>query len=173
MIIPAKKSKPSEPLTPQSYQEKISKSGGKDEFTLLRGPVTLCRFGRVNFADMQCWFSHEEYLLADKQANSMGGQCVSTMLRRILRDRLAIRLDWNDMAALSFLHLPEGAKVEALKSVIKAQPLVNAHDAALNRRSTDRAPPDVVPFYRGGAIQYWLLPVPAWLETKPPYLKGG
>jgi hypothetical protein len=162
------------PLTPTFYADEISKSGvGELEFVALRGPITLCRFGPVNFAAMQCWFSHEEYLLADERAKCVGYDCVSSMLRKVLRDRLAIRLDWNDMVKLSFLHLPAGARVEALKSVIKTQPLASGHEAAITRRQPAARGGNAVPFLRGGAIQYWLLPVPAWLEAKPSYLKGG
>jgi hypothetical protein len=164
----------SRPLTPQLFADTILPSGTESTFVVLKGPLTLGRFGRINFGEMQCWFDHEEFLRATERAKASqkSGGSNSSALREVLRDRLAIRLDWNDMSRLSFLHLPANARVEAFKSVVKAQPLISEHDARLAKRSPAKMP-DQIPFLRGGGTQYWLLPVPAWFETKPMFLKGA
>lgn len=160
-------------LTPEFFVGTIAPSGTEPNLVFLRGPLTLCRFGRVNFGEMQCWFTHEEYGSAVAKADeaSASGGSHSSTLREVLRDRLAIRLDWNDMGSLSFLHLPDGVGVEAFKSLVKAQPLVSAHDASTSS-GVSRVPVQV-PFLRGGGVQYWLIPQPAWLERRPRFLKGG
>jgi hypothetical protein len=165
----------SKPLTAELYAETILTSGvAEPTFIAIKGPLTLCRFGRVNFGEMQCWFTQDEYLQANDRANALlgAGTSYSSTLRGKLRDRLAIRLDWNDMAKLSFLHLPADVRVEAFISVVKAQPLISEHDSSKGKRRSSKMP-NQIPFLRGGGTQYWLLPVAAWLETQPPFLKGG
>jgi hypothetical protein len=85
----------SKALSPDFYADKISSSGiTEPTFIALKGPLTVCRFGQVNFGEMQCWFTHEEYLKASERAGaSLGANgSASCALREILRDRLAIRL---------------------------------------------------------------------------------
>ena len=115
----------------------------------------------------------QEYLRADRIAKadlSCGGS-YNDSLRRVLRDRLAVRLDWNDFSQLHVLHLPDDAVLEAFVSVIREQPLVTPHthrrqDGPSGRTRSTR-------MLRGGAGQIWLLPVPRWVEHRPAFLKGG
>ncbi len=170
----AMKVRDSQPLTPKFLADTMEPSARGDlVFRTIHGPQTLYRFGAIDFRSMQCWFSQQEYLRADRIAKadlSCGGS-YNDSLRRVLRDRLAVRLDWNDFSQLHVLHLPDDAVLEAFVSVIREQPLVTPHthrrqDGPSGRTRSTR-------MLRGGAGQIWLLPVPRWVEHRPAFLKGG
>jgi hypothetical protein len=160
--------KRSKGVTPESFADMRKTGTGDETHEAIVGPATLHRFGYVNFGETQWWFRDDEFQRARAKANAdvAAGGSYNDTLRRVLRERLAIALDWNDLAIYNALHLPDGVRVEAFVSTVAPQPLVVADGGRIRRT-------EPVPSLGGGGKQIWLFPVPAWINTRPAFLKGG
>ena len=157
-------------LGPAFFAQTIETSGvGETSHVRLKGPLTLHRFGSIDFREPQCWFGADEYAraLAHARRGSTRSGGYGDAMIRYLRRRLAVRLDWNDLVSFWSLHLPEGVAVDAFRSLIRAQPLATEPPGRVPLAA------GAMPTLSGGAVQYWLFPVPAWIEHRPEFLKGG
>lgn len=161
----------SKAITSSFYVDTIEKSGGSETlYTQIQGPVSIYRFGRINFGEAQCWFTQDLLLEATAFAriSSENQGHFGDSIRFYIRNKTAVCLDWNDFCRFSAMHVPPNVMLPAFTSIIKGQPKISLEEVRRVHKAKDHVTTSML---HGGAVQYWLWPVPDWIDLKPSFLK--
>jgi hypothetical protein len=97
----------------------------------IKGPLSLCRVTGRNSrgiegrgSDGWCWFPADFFWdLVDACSTMPNDPRVGEVLRHLLRDSIAVSVDWNSLTRFYQLKLPKGETIEAIHGPIAPQPL--------------------------------------------------
>ena len=118
------------PLVDLSPVEKQSFKGGSYQVQPVSGPLTLFRLlgrtpeGQWNTAfGQKCWFEERLFFdcVCDARGEDAGSPEALASLRFLLRDRLAVRANWNDFHSFVALRLPKTFTLDAAVGQAEAQ----------------------------------------------------
>jgi len=161
----------SKPITPDFFCNTIGPSGSTaTKFITICGPMSIYRFGRINFGESQRWFTEELFKEATEVArkSTLNGGHYGNTIREYIREKTAVCLDWNDFTSFNAMHIPSNVKIPAFTSIIKDQPIVSEKEIDRAGKSKKGI---TLSSFSGGAYQLWLFPVPDWIDIKPDFLK--